>query len=108
MLFVSQVVSQFCCDTSCTRNFKVYQLSQSTNLAILLLKQPYIARNRIRFYFLQRLRQRCIAFFKALLQLVSQCLYTELAFDMSIWRQTLALAVFILLSLQVAWTCYLV
>ena len=68
MLFVSQFVSQFCCDTSCTRNFKVYQLSQSTNLA--MLKQPYIyctKQNQILLFAtipatLQRI-------FKALLQL---------------------------------------
>jgi hypothetical protein len=42
-----------------------------------------IARSRIRFYFPQRLWQRCNAFVKhctsvtSLLQLVSQCLYTE-------------------------------
>ena len=72
-----------------------------------------IARSRIRFYFLQQLRQRCNAFralhsVTSLLQLVSQCLCTEwlpIGFWLTIWRQTLALAVFILFLIMIIASC---
>ena len=66
MQFVSQLVSQFCCDPSCTRNCKVYISCHAINKSCNIFVATTITRSRIRFYFLQRVRQRCNNIFKAL------------------------------------------
>jgi hypothetical protein len=70
-----QFVSQFCCETSCTRNCKVYHASQSTSLAIFLLQRLlHEVESRSTFC---NVCGKALHSIISLLQLVSQCLYTE-------------------------------
>jgi hypothetical protein len=81
MQFVSQLVLQFCCDTSCTQNCNVYHATQSTSLAIFLLQQPlHEVESGSTFATIAATLQRIFKAFQSatsLLQLFSQCFYTE-------------------------------